>query len=70
MVGWFAETSKRKFTSFMFSTICKTPLIKELLRRSKVFLFLLCNRINLFLLYFCIKSQVEERRAHKVVTVM
>ena len=51
---------RRRLKSQMFFFI-KTPLMKELL---------ICNRINLLFLHLCVKSELEEQRSHKVVTVM
>ena len=40
------------------------------IEEQKLFEFMLCNRIDLLFLHFCVKSELEEQRSHKVVTVM
>ena len=46
-----------------------TPLIEKLLKEQKCFKVVICNRINLLFLHLCVKSELEELRSHKVVTV-
>ena len=31
---------------------------------------MICNQVNLLFLHLCLKSEPEEQRSHKVVTVM
>ena len=57
-----------RLKSQMFFII--TPLMAELLKRTKIFEFMICNHINLHLLHLCVKSELEEQRSHKVVTVI
>ena len=48
-----------------------TTLMEKLLKKKqKCFEFVLRNRIKLLFLHLCVKSEVEEQRSHKVVTVM
>ena len=42
----------------------------ELLKEQKCFELVICNRISLLFLHLCVKSELEEQRRHKVVTVM
>ena len=45
-----------------------TLLIEELSKRTIEFVS--CNQINLLFLLLCVKSELEEQRGHKVLTVM
>ena len=45
-------------------------LWKSYWKEQRCFEFVLCNRINLLFLHLCVKSELEEQRSHKVVTVM
>ena len=39
------------------------------MKEQKCFEVLTCNGINLLFLHLCVKSELEEQRSHKVVTV-
>lgn len=47
-----------------------TSLVVEILRRTKCFPILMCNRIDLAFSYLCVKSKLEKLQVHKVVAVM
>ena len=47
-----------------------TPFMEELLKGTKCFEFVIFNQINLLFLHLCVKSELEEQRGRKVVTVM
>ena len=47
-----------------------TSLVVEILRRTKCFPILMCNRIDLAFSYLCVKSKLEKLQVHKMVAVM
>ena len=57
-----------RLKSQMFFII--TPLMEELLQKKNVLNLWHVTKINLLRLHFCVKSELEEQRSHKVVKVL